>query len=126
MTATSPRNRSNAVTIDRLRGWWRTPELRWYLAAVGLTMAAVTWMMRLWRADLGVPFYYSSDVLGSAAHFETILETGWYEYQPRLGAPYGQHYHDYPFSDDLHMAMAKFVGAVHQRTGSSRSTPITC
>ena len=108
-TPRAGQDRSNAVTIDRLRGWWRITEVRWYLAAVGLTMAAVTWMMRLWRADLGVPFYYSSDVLGSAAHFETIRETGWYEYQPRLGAPYGQHYHDYPFSDDLHMFMAKFV-----------------
>ncbi len=70
----------------------------------------MTWMMRLWRANLRIPFRYDSDALGHAAHFKTILETGWYEYQPRLGVPYGQHYHDYPFSDDLHMAMAKILG----------------
>jgi phosphoglycerol transferase len=94
----------------RLGVWWRRSDLRWYLLALALTAAAVTWMMRLWRANLRIPFRYDSDALGHAAHFQTILETGWYEYQPRLGAPYGQHYHDYPFSDDLHMVMAKVLG----------------
>jgi len=87
-------------------------ELRLYLAAAGLTAAAVTVMMRLWNVDWSAPFYYSSDALGSAAHFKTTLETGWYEYQPRLGVPYGQRYHDYPFSDDLHPAMAKLLGVL--------------
>ena len=95
----------------RLAAWWHHSDLRWYLLALALTAAAMTWMMRLWRANLRIPFRYDSDALGHAAHFQTILETGWYEYQPRLGVPYGQHYHDYPFSDDLHMAMAKFLGA---------------
>ena len=93
----------------RFRLRWRRSDLRWYLLALALTAAAMTWMMRLWRANLRVPFRYDSDALGHAAHFQTILETGWYEYQPRLGVPYGQHYHDYPFSDDLHMAMAKIL-----------------
>ncbi len=94
----------------RLARWWAASPLRWYLAAIGLTAVAVTVMMRLWRADLRSPFFYDSDALGHAAHFKTTLETGWYETQPRLGAPFGQHYHDFPFSDDLHPAMAKLLG----------------
>ena len=67
-------------------------------------------MMRLWRSNLRIPFYYTGDALGSAAHIKTTLERGWYEYQPRLGVPYGQHYSDFPFSDDLHLAMARLLG----------------
>ena len=67
-------------------------------------------MMRLWRADWRVPFVYEADALGSAAHFVSTIETGWYESQPRLGFPYGQHYHDFPFSDDLHLVFAKLLG----------------
>ncbi|WP_029135520.1 hypothetical protein [Nakamurella lactea] len=90
--------------------WWSGSDLRIYLAAVLTTAAAVTVMMRLWRVDWSAPFYYTTDSIGSAAHFKTVLATGWYESQPRLGFPYGQHYHDYPFSDDLHPAMAKLLG----------------
>ena len=91
------------------RTWtWREPLT--YLAAALLTYLPVTWMLQLWRADLSVPFYYKVDAIGSMAHFKTTIETGWYESAPRLGVPYGQHYSDYPFSDDLHPFMAKVFG----------------
>lgn len=109
-----PEPAATGPAVPRGRGrvarWWASSPIRWYLAAIGLTAAAVTVMMRLWQADLRAPFFYDSDALGHAAHFKTTLQTGWYENQPRLGAPFGQHYHDFPFSDDLHPAMAKFLG----------------
>lgn len=94
------------------RQWWNHTDLRLYVLTGAVTALAVTEMMRLWRVDWSAPFYYGSDAIGSAAHFKTTLETGWYESQPRLGVPYGQHYHDFPFSDDLHPAMAKLLGFV--------------
>ncbi len=111
--------------------WYRTAELRLYVAAVALTAAALTLIMQLWSVDWSAPFYYTSDAIGSAAHFKTTLETGWYESQPRLGFPYGQHYHDYPFSDDLHPAMAKFLGLftdnwVHSFNGYYLLTFLLC
>lgn len=84
--------------------------MRLYVLAAVLSSASAAVMLRLWRTDLGVPFQYTTDAQGSAAHFVTTLETGWYESQPRLGFPYGQHYHDFPFSDDLHLVMAKILG----------------
>ncbi|MET3806920.1 phosphoglycerol transferase [Nakamurella sp. UYEF19] len=75
-----------------------------------VTAVLLTFMMRLWRASLSSPFYYSGDAVGSAEYFKSVMETGWYEYQPALGAPYGQHYHDFPFSDDLNPVMAKVLG----------------
>ena len=85
-------------------------EFRLYAAAAILSLLAVTLMTRLWRAVWTVPFNYSIDALSSAGHFKTTLGTGWYEFQPDLGAPYGQHYHDYPFTDDLHPLMIKVFG----------------
>ncbi|MET3806574.1 phosphoglycerol transferase [Nakamurella sp. UYEF19] len=81
-----------------------------YLAAAGLSTLAVTIMTRLWQATWSVPFFYSGDAVASASYFKTVLGTGWYESQPALGVPYGQHYHDYPFSDELQPMMIKVFG----------------
>ncbi|WP_353650872.1 hypothetical protein ABLG96_08255 [Nakamurella sp. A5-74] len=105
--------RSPAIgTTLRARGRRAATDVRLYLLAVVVSGAGVAVMMRLWRVDWRVPFVYQGDALGSAAHFVTTLETGWYESQPRLGFPYGQHYHDFPFSDDLHLVFAKVLGWV--------------
>ncbi len=80
-----------------------------YLYSLVVTAAVLTWVMRLWRATLSAPFYYSGDAVASAAYFKDVIQVGWYENQPNLGAPYGQHYHDFPFADDLNPAMAKVI-----------------
>jgi hypothetical protein len=83
--------------------WFRTAESAVYVAAALVTAALTTIALQLWRADLGVPFSYSGDALATAAHFKTVIETGWYESQSLLGAPSGQVYHDFPTADNLHM-----------------------
>ena len=50
--------------------------------------------------------------LAVAAHFKTLLETGWYESQPLLGAPAGQVYHDFPTADNLNFAAGSVLGAL--------------
>jgi phosphoglycerol transferase len=72
-----------------------------------LNLGVTAFMLRLWRATWTVPFFYTGDAVGSAAHLKTTFEWGWYEYQPDLGAPYGQRYHDYAFSDNLHLVLLK-------------------
>ena len=67
-------------------------------------------MLRLWRATWNIPFFYTGDAIATGAHIKATLEWGWYEYQPDLGAPYGQHYHDFPFSDNLHLAVMRVLG----------------
>ena len=52
------------------------------------------------------PFVYSNDATAVLAHFQTVLNTGWYEFKPQLGAPVGQTYHDFPQADNLHMMFA--------------------
>lgn len=81
-----------------------------YLSSALLSSAAVTVALRLWNARLSVPFQYQGDAVSSAMYFKTVLQTGWYETQPDLGVPYGQHLHDFPFSDELQPAMIKVLG----------------
>lgn len=101
-TAGDPHDRQPARTQPR--------ELLLYVLAAVLALGAITLMARLWRATWSIPLSYSGDAIGAAAMVKTTLETGWYESQPRLGAPFGQHYHDFPFADDLHLVGIKMLG----------------
>lgn len=93
------------------RAWWAVvrSDVRLYLVAMVVTAGCLTWMSRLWQATLSVPFSYTGDGVASSAYFKDVMQVGWYENQPNLGAPYGQHYHDFPFSDDLNPAMGKVL-----------------
>jgi hypothetical protein len=97
-----------AGAAGHLASWWGTT----YVAAALLTAAGVTFAMKLWRADWAIPFFDRNDALAVSAHFKTVSETGWYESQPLLGAPYGQQYHDFPTADNLQFMAAKAFSAV--------------
>ena len=58
----------------------------------------------LYRADLSIPFRYQGDEVGYAAHAKTIVETGWWLTNDRLGAPGRMDMRDIPGSDTLHFA----------------------
>lgn len=51
--------------------------------------------------DLRVPFTYSGDALAQGVAVKTIRESGWIFYNPRLGAPFGINFFDYPSADGL-------------------------
>ncbi len=90
--------------------WWARREWPLYLASLCFTLFTAAQALDIWSADLTAPFAYSNDATAVIAHFKTVLETGWYEYQPRLGAPLGQNYHDFPQADNLHMMVAWLLG----------------
>jgi hypothetical protein len=64
---------------------------------------------QLWRARLGVPFSYSGDALPVGMHFKQIIDRGWFWDDPRLGAPFEQHFRDWPVPDVLLMLVGKFL-----------------
>jgi phosphoglycerol transferase len=88
---------------------WRY-EVSLYAAIVLVTSAMTTAALELWRSNLAVPFTYSGDAIATGSHFKTVIETGWYEYNPLLGAPYGQTYNDFPTADNLNFVWAKVLG----------------
>jgi phosphoglycerol transferase len=79
---------------------------------VCVTLAATVLALKLWRADLDVPFAYSGD--GNFAHMivKGIDDHGWYEQNPSLGAPDGQQLYDYPVmnGDDLNAVVFWLLG----------------
>lgn len=88
-----------------------------YLISAVLSTISFALITRVWRADWKAPFFTRGDAVASAAHFRTTIDTGWYEFTDKLGAPYGQHYHDFPFSDDLHPAAARLIGLFTDQAG---------
>ena len=93
----------------KFANWFRGTEAWIYTTAVGITAVLTTLALQLWKADLSVPLTYRGDALPVAAHFKTVFEEGWYESQPRLGAPAGQVYHDFPTADNLNLVFAKII-----------------
>ena len=83
-----------------------------YLSVAVLTVVATAFALDLWNMNWSVPLVYSGDGVLIAAHIKTDIETGWYESQSLLGAPFGQVYHDWKSADNLHHIFASVVGLV--------------
>ena len=83
-----------------------------YVAVAVLTVVATTLALDLWKMNWHVPLVYSGDGVLIAAHIKTDIETGWYESQSLLGAPFGQVYHDWKSADNLHHIFAAVIGWV--------------
>lgn len=98
---------------SRLRSWISRPGV---LAVGGSAIAGLaialpaTGLAFTDRWD--VPLVYDGDGLAVASHVKSIIETGWYEHQPRLGAPHGQDYHDYPTQDDANFLALRMIAAI--------------
>ena len=65
---------------------------------------------RLWRADLAVPFRYENDAEGTLMLVKSIIDHGWVQSNPSLGAPNGQFFYDFPLGgDNLNFALMWFL-----------------
>jgi phosphoglycerol transferase len=86
-------------------------SLLWYAAAALLALAGACCVLRLWQANLRVPFAYEVDGLYTELMIKGLIENGWYLKNDRVGAPLGMNLADYPMSDNLHFAALKLLGA---------------
>lgn len=78
------------------------------VAAISLGLALLS--LQVWEADWSIPWSDVGDAIPVASHFKTVFETGWYEFQPLLGAPFGQQYHDFPTAETTNFLMATILG----------------
>lgn len=100
----------------RRRGWdvWAGAGA----AAIALVCAA--WALKLWDADLSVPFRYS---VGDDTRFylmlvKDIVDHGWVLTNHSLGAPFGQQLFDYPqTADDLNLALLWILAVPFSQIG---------
>ena len=89
---------------------WNANDLFLYIAVILITSLLTVTALELWRSNIAVPFTYWGDALAVGSHFKTVQENGWYEFNPLLGAPFGQTYNDFPTADNLNFVWAKVLG----------------
>src|SRR5215208_6910918 len=69
-------------------------------------------IMRLWRANLWMPFTLGGDAPYYLMVIKGTLLHGWWLENPDLGAPFGQVLYDFPFlaHDGFHLVLIKMLG----------------
>lgn len=77
------------------------------VATVGWAWGA--WLLRVWRMPMHLPFDTRSDATLISSMVKTIGERGWYLEQPRLGAPFGQQFYDFPHGGETFQLVAMKV-----------------
>jgi phosphoglycerol transferase len=80
-------------------------RLSLYLRSVLLSVVVTIFALHLWRADLRIPFNYTSDGNDSFINMmqtKTVIETGWNAHNPLLGAPGTLDQLDFPNPEFIH------------------------
>lgn len=94
---------------------WKEKYLRTailYGIATVLSLLILTLVMRLWHANLSIPFNYSGDGLFTEAEIKGIVDNGWFVHNQFLGAPFGLNMYDYPNSDGLILLFIKVISYI--------------
>lgn len=99
------------------RPWLTTAA--WALGAALASVVAVTWVMRLWRGDLSIPFVYEFDGLWHGELVKSIVDHGWYQVNDSLGAPFGQRLYDLPQNaDNLQLLIIRGISLFSSQYGT--------
>lgn len=80
-------------------------------SAVGGVAFAV-WALRLWEADLRVPFTYGADALFSGAGIKGLVEGGSFVHNVQVGAPVNGSWLDFPTVEGAHIALMRPIAWV--------------
>lgn len=83
-----------------------------HLAAVLLCLVFLTLTMKLWKADLHVPFSYGLDSLFYSTVIKGTIENGWYLQNGSLGAPGTANLHDFPIPDSFNFLLIKLLSLI--------------
>ena len=96
---------------------FRARETAMYVLVLTVTSIATIWALKLWNATPSIPLHYWGDAAQIMGYVDSLIETGWYETQPNLGAPTGQVFHDYPLADNLHLMIMSALARVTPQFG---------
>lgn len=100
----------NGRVVPRSHAAWRV-EAAFLAGTAAVATATVGIVMRLWQADVRVPFIYFFDAIFNAAVVKSIVEHGWLLHNPSLGAPAGLEMHDFPLGgDNLQFVLLRGIG----------------
>jgi hypothetical protein len=102
-TVRASRRRTSADAgrhLRRLREAVGRRDVGFALLVAAAASAFAGLALRLWRADLRIPFDYSGDTLFNLMAVKGVLEHGGYNENPSLGAPFGQDLYDLAMASD--------------------------
>lgn len=80
-----------------------------YVVATAICILVVTLVLRLWRANLYIPFDYSGDAMFTSTAIKGIIENGWFLHNPSIGLPTGLFLNDYPNFDSIYWIIVKIM-----------------
>jgi phosphoglycerol transferase len=80
-----------------------------YTGSFILSIFILVWVMKLWQADLRIPFAYYGDALHGGMIIKGIIDNGWYFSNPFVGMPTGAIMYDFTGSDSFHMLVIKVI-----------------
>jgi hypothetical protein len=80
-----------------------------YIIPLIACLGLLSWSLKLYNADLRIPFAYEGDALLFYAWTKTIIETGWVFNNSLIGAPYGLELYDFPFNNTLDVLLIKII-----------------
>lgn len=100
---------SNATPRERRAGAWLI-ETGWTLLAGVLALVAGCGVLRVWNYDLHRPLAYGGDSVSSLMFVKGIVDNGWVQVNPWLGAPGRLEMYDYPLGgDNVNFAIMKVM-----------------
>jgi hypothetical protein len=108
-----PRGLPRTLSVELVARWRANRrEVGLALLAAMVAAAGAAIVLRLWHADLDVPFRGTGDALFFQMLVKDAVESGWILTNPHLGAPFGQELYDYPVAgaDALQLLVIKFLG----------------
>src|SRR5262249_1876646 len=103
----------------RVKANWKTTLRAFlpYLGAVAASMFVLVWTLKLWRADLHVPFYYVGDGLSTQMLVKSAMDNPWYSHNHFLSFPGVMEIEDYPMADRVHYLLIKVISLTSRHSG---------
>ena len=112
-TAAEPAATSRPRPVGQIRLTLRSHarDLWWLAGVLGATLVTMFVLLKLWEANLSVPFIYGGDVNVTLMYIKDVIQHFWYDTNPHLAAPVGQELYDYPAfaGDNLQLLIIKLL-----------------
>jgi len=102
-------------------------DVAYALGAAALATLIALWTLDAWDHLSTIPLYYGATVPSKFPFdlnfhlmvVEGVVENGWYQSNPRLGAPFGQELYDFPLGgENLQFVLIKLLGGVAAQPGT--------
>jgi hypothetical protein len=94
-------------------------EITAYVFCEILCILTLIWILRLWNADLSVPFAYWSDSLVMESWFKCLIDNPWWTQNAFLGMPFGQMHYDFPLTNTLDFIIIRILGLLFHNSAIS-------